>query len=58
METIVEEEEIEEEKSGVREWAEEDDNKIGNIVDLYYKLQENSSRQGNLKEGQCHDKNS
>jgi len=38
METIVEEEEIEEEKSGVREWAEEDDNKIGNIVDLYYKL--------------------
>jgi len=38
METIVEEEEIEEEKSGVREWTEEDDNKIGNIVDLYYKL--------------------
>jgi len=34
----VEEEEIEEEKSGVREWTEEDDNKIGNIVDLYYKL--------------------
>ena len=34
----MEEEEIEEEKSGVREWTEEDDNKIGNIVDLYYKL--------------------
>jgi len=38
METIVEEEEIEEEKSGVREWTEKDNNKIGNIVDLYYKL--------------------
>ena len=36
--TILEEEEIEEEKSGVREWTEEDDDKMGNMIDLCYKL--------------------
>jgi len=38
MKTILEEEEIEEEKSGVREWTEEDDNEMGNMVDPYYEL--------------------
>jgi len=38
MEMIMEEEEIEEENSGVREWTEEDNNEMGNIVDPYYKL--------------------
>jgi len=38
METIEEEEEIKEEKSGVREWTEEDNNKMGNMVDPYYEL--------------------
>jgi len=38
MKTIPEEEEIKEEKSGVREWTEEDDNEMGNIADLYYEL--------------------
>jgi len=38
METIVEEEEIKKENSGVREWIEEDDDKIGNMMDPYYKL--------------------
>jgi len=38
MKTIPEEEEIEEENSGIQEWTEEDDNKIGNMVDLYYEL--------------------
>jgi len=38
MKTIPEEEEIEEEKLGVREWTEEDDDEIGNMVDPYYKL--------------------
>jgi len=28
----------EEDKSGVREWTEEDDEEMGNIVDLYYEL--------------------
>jgi len=37
METIREEKAIEQDKSGVREWT-EDDNKMGNMVDLYYKL--------------------
>jgi len=35
---ILEEEEIEEKKSGVREWTEKDDDKIGNMIDLYYEL--------------------
>ena len=38
MKMIPEEEEIEEEKSGVREWTEEDDNEIGNMADPYYEL--------------------
>jgi len=39
METIKKEEEkIEQENSGIKEWAEEDNNEIGNICDLYYKL--------------------
>jgi len=38
METIIEKEEIKEEKLGIRERIEEDDNKIGNMVDLYYEL--------------------
>ena len=33
-----EEEEIEQENSGIREWTEEDDDEVGNIVDLYYEL--------------------
>ena len=37
METITEEE-VEKEKSEVREWTEEDNNKMGNMVDPYYKL--------------------
>ena len=39
MKTIPEEEEIEEEKSGVREQTEEDDDKMGNMADPYYELQ-------------------
>jgi len=31
-------EEEEKDKSGVREWIEEDNEEIGNIVDLYYEL--------------------
>jgi len=38
MKTILEEEEIEEEKSGVRKWTEEDDDGMGNMVDPYYEL--------------------
>jgi len=38
METIREKEEIEQEESGIREWTEEDNDKIGNICDPYNKL--------------------
>jgi len=39
MKTIKEEkEEIEQENLGLREWTEEDNNKIKNICDPYYKL--------------------
>ena len=38
MKMILEEEETEEEKSGVREWMEEDKDKMGNMVDPHYKL--------------------
>ena len=31
----------EENESGVREWTEEDDEKMGNMVDPYYELQGN-----------------
>ena len=49
------EEEIEEEKSEVKEWTREDDDEMGNIVDLYYKLQKDSSGQGNLRGEWCYD---
>ena len=32
----------EEDESGIREWTEEDNEEMGNIVDLYYELQGNS----------------
>jgi len=38
MKTILEEEEVEEEKSGVREWTEEDEDRMGDMVDPYYEL--------------------
>jgi len=38
MKTIPEEEEIKKENSGIQEWTEEDDDEMGNMVDLYYKL--------------------
>jgi len=38
MKTIIEKEEIKEENSGVREWTEEDNNEIGNMIDPYYEL--------------------
>jgi len=38
MKMISEEEEIKVEKSGVREWIEEDDDKMGNMADPYYEL--------------------
>ena len=38
MKTILEKEEVEEEKLGVREWTEEDEDKIGDMVDPYYEL--------------------
>jgi len=38
MEIIIEEEEVKEESSGVREWTEDDDDEIGNMMDPYYKL--------------------
>ena len=38
METITEEKEIKEENSGVREWIEENDNEMGNMMDPCYEL--------------------
>jgi len=38
MKTIPEEEETKEEELGVKEWTEEDDDEMGNIVDPYYEL--------------------
>ena len=39
METIrKEEEDIEQENSGLKEWTEEDNDEIGNMVDPYYEL--------------------
>ena len=40
METIVEKEEIKEENSGVKEQMEDDDDEMGNMMDLCYELQE------------------
>jgi len=38
MKTIPEEEEEIEEKSGIREWMEEDEDEMGDMVDPYYEL--------------------
>jgi len=39
METIKEEEEESEQGNlGIKEWTEEDDNEIGNMIDPYYEL--------------------
>jgi len=38
MKTILEEEEIKEKKSEVREWTEEDNDEMGNMADPYYEL--------------------
>ena len=38
MKTILEKEEIEEEKSGIQEWMEEDNDDMGNMVNPYYEL--------------------
>jgi len=38
MKTIPEEKEIEEEKSGVREQTQEDNDEMGNMVDPYYEM--------------------
>jgi len=35
---IKKEEEIKGEKSGVREWTEEDNDEMGNMIDPYYEL--------------------
>jgi len=35
---LEEEEEVEEEKPGVREWMKEDKDEMGNMADPYYKL--------------------
>ena len=40
MKTIIEKEEMKKENSGVREWIEEDDDKMDNMMDPCYKLQE------------------
>jgi len=38
MKMIPKKEEIEEEKSGVREWTEENDDEMDNMADPYYEL--------------------
>jgi len=38
LEIIEEEEEIEQKNLEIREWTEEDEEKMGNMVDPYYKL--------------------
>jgi len=38
MKTILEEEKVEEEKLGIREWTKEDDKEMGDMVDPYYEL--------------------
>ena len=51
MEMITKEEEIKERESGVKEWTEEDDNKMGNMADPYYELQEKFLGISKLKRG-------
>ena len=36
---MIKEEKVKQDKSGVREQTEEDDNEMGNMIDLYYELQ-------------------
>ena len=55
MKTIPEEKEAKEEKSGVQEQTEEDEDEMGNMMDPYYELQRNSLRRGNLRGGWYHD---
>ena len=43
IKTIPEEEETEEEKSGVQEWMEKNKDEMDNMVDPHYELQKNSS---------------
>ena len=43
MEIIEEKKKIQQENLGLREQTEEDNNKIGNMVDPLYELQKNSS---------------
>jgi len=38
LKTVREEKEIEQENSGIREWTEEDNDEMGNMVDPYYEL--------------------
>jgi len=38
LETIKEKEEIEQKNLEIREWTEEDEKEIDNMVDLYYEL--------------------
>jgi len=38
MMKLIPEEEDEEEKSGIQEWMEEDNDEMGNLVDPYYEL--------------------
>jgi len=38
IKTIPEEKEVEEEKLGLQEWTEEDEDEMGDMVDPYYKL--------------------
>jgi len=38
LKTIEKEKEIKQKKPEIREWTEENEKEIGNIVDLYYKL--------------------
>ena len=55
METIKEEEEkIEQESSGLKEWTEEDNDEMGNICNPYYELWKFLGW-GILKEGWCYD---
>jgi len=38
LETIEEEEEIKQKKPKIKEWTEEDEEEMGNIVEPYYKM--------------------
>ena len=56
METIKEEEEeIEQKNLGIKKWTEEDNDKIGNMVDPYNKLWRNPRDEEPWEEGWCYD---